>query len=71
MERLYRDFLLIILTFLAVSVVINLIPSTVLKRQDVGILCNLKQTIEQPLKTNNLKAQMSTKQYLPDDNWTF
>lgn len=66
MERLYRDFLLIILTFLTVSVVINLIPSTVLKRQDVGILCNLKQTIEQPLKTNNLKVQMSTKQYLPD-----
>lgn len=66
MERLYRNFLFIILTFLAVSVVINLIPSTVLKRQDVGMLCNVKQTIEQPLKTNNLKAQMSTKQYVPD-----
>ncbi|XP_063430440.1 glycoprotein 3-alpha-L-fucosyltransferase A-like isoform X2 [Mytilus trossulus] len=67
MERLYRDFLLIVLIFLAITVVINFSPSNILVRneQDVGMQCNVKGTFEQPVKST-IKSHLSTKVKLPD-----
>lgn len=69
MEKLYRDFLLVIATFVLVSMVINLAPNAIFSRpaQDVGMQCNVQRTLEQPKNTNNLDVvQMTTKQTLPD-----
>lgn len=57
MERLYRDFMLIILTFFAVTIVINFAPYTVMSRapQDVGMQCNVKRTAEQIPDTHENK----------------